>query len=187
MKQVFLLLVAFLSFEMYGQLTLNGVTLPAKEKGVTKDLVLNGGGVRKKAMFKVYVLGLYLPKKSTDAKTIINTNDEFTVRLQITSGVVNSENMTEAILEGFEKSTNGNMSALKPKIDAFIASFKAEIKTGDRFDLDYSPSTGLKASKNGKLVTTIQGEDFKKALLGIWLGSNPVDANLKNGLLGVAK
>ena len=93
--------------------------------------------------------------------------------------------MSEAIQEGFEKSLKGNVAPLKAKIDAFIGTFSKEaIKEGDLFLLDYVPGTGLKAFKNGKLITTIEGEDFKKALLGIWLGSDPVDAALKTGLLG---
>ena len=30
----------------------------------------------------------------------------------------------------------------------------------------------------------IEGYDFKKALFGIWLGDNPADEGLKEGLLG---
>jgi hypothetical protein len=184
MKQLLLLLAALFTFEMYAQQTVNGVTFPAKVKANSKELSLNGAGVRKKAIFKVYVLGLYTTQKTKDAKAVINSNDEVLVRLQITSGVVNSENMSEAIREGFDKSTKGNVAPLKTKIDAFIAAFKDEIKTGDVFDLSYTPGVGIKASKNGKLVTTVEGEDFKKALLGIWLGDDPIETSLKQALMG---
>lgn len=185
MKQIILLFVTFFTINSFAQLTLNDVTLPAKVKGHDKELVLNGGAIRKKAMFKVYVLGLYIPQKTKDAKAILNSNDNIVARLVITSSVVNSKNMTEAILEGFEKSTNKNMGPLQAKIDAFIAAFKDEIKTGDVFDLSYSAADGTKALKNGKLVTTVTGDDFKKALFGIWLGDNPIDTKVKSGILGI--
>jgi len=185
MKQFILLFIAFFVFDTYAQMTLNDVTLPAKIKGHDKELVLNGGAIRKKAMFKVYVLGLYTPQKTKDAKAILNSKDNLVARLVITSSVVSSKNMTEAIIEGFEKSTNNNMASLQSKIDAFIAAFKDEIQTGDVFDLSYSSEDGTKALKNGKLVTTVTGDDFKKALFGIWLGDNPIDSKIKNNILGI--
>lgn len=184
MKKIIFILGLILSMDTFAQLTLNSVTLPAKVKG-TNELVLNGGAVRKKAFFKVYVIGLYLEQKTKDAAAILKSNDEFTVQLQITSSVVSSNNMSESIEEGFGKSMNGNTAPLKSKIDIFIATFKKDpIKEGDVFVLNYIPGVGLKTSKNGKLVSTIEGEEFKKALLGIWLGADPIDSGVKKGLLG---
>lgn len=186
MRKIIFLVAIVASLHSLAQQVVNGVTFAPTQKGTKSELKLNGAGVRKKAMFKVYVLGLYTISKTKDAQAIINKNEEIIIKLQITSSVVNSSNMSEAIREGFEKSTNGNTSALKSKIESFIAAFsKEEIKEGDVFVLNYIPSVGLKTSKNGKLVSTIEGEDFKKALVGIWLGSNPIDANLKKALLGL--
>lgn len=186
MKQLFLLTITFfLVAQGFAQMEINGVSLPAKLKTSTTELSLNGAGVRKKAFFKVYVLGLFLKEKSKDAVAIIKDNEEMAVRLQITSSVVSSSNMSEAIIEGFGKSLKGNIAPLKSKIDAFIEVFsKDKIKEGDVFLLDYVPSVGVKAFKNGKLLSTTEGEDFKKALLGIWLGASPVDSGLKTAILG---
>lgn len=185
MKKIILLLAVVFTFDAFAQVTLNGVTLPAKIKGTKGDLVLNGGGIRKKAFFKVYVIGLYLNQKSKDAAAILKNNDEVLVQLQITSSVVSSSNMSEAIEEGFGKSLKGNTTALRPKIDAFINNFKKEaIKEGDVFTLHYVPGVGVKTFKNGKLLSTTEGEDFKKALFGIWIGPNPIDAGVKTGVLG---
>lgn len=96
--------------------------------------------------------------------------------------------MSSAIKEGFEKSLKGNYNAMKPKIEAFIEIFsKDEIKEGDVFLLDYVPNVGLKSFKNGKLLATTEGEDFKKGLFGIWLGPDPVDSGLKTSILGNKK
>lgn len=184
----YLLLTLFslcLMVESQAQQTINGVSLPAKLKTATSELNYNGGGVRKKAFFKVYVLGLYLTDKSKDAAAILKSNSEMAVRLQITSSVVNSENMSEAIKEGFTKSTNGNLTPIKGKIDEFIGLFSKEpIKEKDVFILNYVPNVGVKTFKNGKLLATIAGEDFKNALFGIWIGANPIDAALKTALIG---
>ena len=180
---LFFLLFLFLSSK--AQITINGVTLPASIKQGTTTLVLNGGGIRKKLFFKVYTGGLYLTENSKSAADIVNADKGTGFRLTITSGVINSSNFSEAIEEGFGKSMKGKTAPLKAKIDQLIATFKSEeIKEGDMFELFYVPGEGVLASKNGKLKTTITGLDFKKALFGIWLGEEPVDADLKAGLLG---
>lgn len=185
-KILFVLTMTFLfAMESRAQLTINNVTLPAKLKTATGELTLNGGGVRKKAFFKVYVMGLFLTEKSKDAAAILKSNEEMAARLQITSSVVSSSNMSSAIKEGFEKSLKGKVAPLQGKIDDFIGIFsKEEIKEGDVFILDYVPGVGVKSFKNGKLLSTIEGEDFRKALFGIWLSDDPVDAGLKAGILG---
>jgi hypothetical protein len=187
MKTFFLSLmcVAFIGFDVNAQITLNNVTLPATLKQDKTELTLNGGGIRKKAFFKVYVAGLYVPAKSKNGNEIANADKPVAIRLQITSSVVSSSNMSESIREGFTKSTGGNTAPLQKKIDAFINVFsKEEIKEGNVFDIWYVPGEGVKTYKNGKYLSTIEGLDFKKALFGIWLSDNPVDADLKKGLLG---
>ncbi len=186
MKQLFLIAFAFCLFATSNaQVTVNGVSVPSKLKTATSELTLNGAGVRKKAFFKVYVLGLYLPAKNNNAAEILKSDKDIAVRLQITSSVVNSENMSEAIIDGFKKSMNGNLTPLKAKIDNFISIFsKEKIKEGDVFILDYNAASGVKSYKNGKLLATTTGDDFKDALFGIWLGANPVDAALKTSLVG---
>lgn len=168
------------------QKTVNGVTLPDTIKKDKTELLLNGGGVRKKVFFKLYVAGLYLQAKTTNGYEVVMSDKEMMMRLTITSGMISSDNMSEAIEEGFEKSMNGNTTPMKPQIETFIATFKKEeIKGGDVFEMLYVPGTGVQTYKNGKLASTIPGLDFKKALFGIWFSGNPVDADLKKALLGL--
>ena len=181
MHKIFAIVALLLATELSAQMTINGVNLPAK----SGNLVLNGGGVRKNLFFKVYTSGLYIESKSKDAAKIVKEEQPMAMRLQITSSVVSSDNMSESIREGFGKSMKGNTAPLKAQIDGFIGTFSKEaIKEGDVFELIYEPGTGVKAIKNGKLLNTTSGIEFKKALFGIWLGSDPVDADLKAGLLG---
>lgn len=189
MKEKLIVLLSFLLLNINtteAQTTINGITLPAKIKQETTELVLNGGGVRTKVFFKLYVAGLYLPAKNKNGNEIAAADKATAIRLTITSGLVDSEKMSEAIREGFGKSMKGNTAPLKTQIDNFIGTFKKEeIKEGDTFELWYIPGTGVKAFKNGKLQTTVAGLDFKKALFGIWLSDSPVDDDLKEGLLGL--
>lgn len=167
------------------QVTINGVTLPATIKAGDADISLNGGGIRKKLFFKLYTGGLYLATKGSDANKIINADEAMGIKLEITSGIISSDNMSEAINEGFEKSAGSSLASLKSKIAKFVDTFKkSEIVEGNVFDIVYVPGTGVQTSKNGKLVSTIEGIDFKKALFGIWLCDNPADEGLKEAMLG---
>jgi len=184
-KSLVLLSLILISFGVDAQVTLNGVTLPAKVKQENTELVLNGGGIRKKLFFKLYTAGLYVPAKSKSGSEIAAADKPTAIRLVITSSVLNSSNMSEAIQEGFGKSLKGNTAPMQAKIDAFIDIFKKdEIKEGDVFEVWYTTAEGVRGFKNGKLKGTITGLDFKKALFGIWLSEDPVDADLKTGLLG---
>ena len=51
--------------------TLAGITMPETVQVGSTPLVLNGMGLRTKFMVKVYVAGLYLPQKSSDAGAIL--------------------------------------------------------------------------------------------------------------------
>src|SRR3954470_17298906 len=108
LKHFTILFCALLCLGADAQQTINGVTLPATIKAGTTDLVLNGGGIRKKLFFKVYTGGLYLTAKNKNATDIINADKATAFRLTITSSVINSNNFSEAIEEGFGKSMKGN-------------------------------------------------------------------------------
>ncbi len=186
MKTIMTLLLTVFLLQGQAQITLNNVTLPATLNYAEKDLTLNGGGIRTKLIFKLYTAGLYMDAKSSDAKAIINSDKTMAIRMVITSNKINSNNMSEAIEEGFSKSTNGNNAVIQNKIDELIKTFSADpIKVGNIFDLVYVPGTGVQSYKNGELKTTIKGLEFKKALYGIWLSENPVGSELKKGLLGL--
>jgi len=179
-----LLLTAFL-FQSQAQITLNDVTLPAKLNYAEKNLALNGGGIRTKLVFKLYTAGLYLDAKSSNAIEIVSGDKTMAIRMVITSNKINSNNMSEAIEEGFTKSTGGKNEPIQSKIDQLIKTFSADaIEVGDIFDLVYVPGTGVQSYKNGELKSTSVGLDFKQALFGIWLSENPVQGGLKKGMLG---
>lgn len=149
-----------------------------------KVLTLNGAGVRDKFMIDLYVGSLYLPQKEQDAAKIITQDDAMAIRLDIVSGMITSEKMTEATMEGFENATHGNLAPIKSEIDSFMATFKEPIKKGDVFELVYVPGAGVKVYKNAELKNTVAGAAFKQALFGIWLSDKPAQKSLKEDMLG---
>ncbi len=160
-----------------------GVKLPDTMKAGDQNLVGNGGGKRSKFGMKVYVAALYLKQKSSDANMIVNADEPMAIKLQVTSGLVTPDKMKSAIDEGFESSTGGNIAPLKSRIDTFTSLFK-DLSTGTVYDYVYVPGKGVEIYQNSKLLSTIQGLDFKKALFGIWLGKSPAQKDLKEKMLG---
>lgn len=174
--------------QLSAQSTISGVTLPGTMKVGNSNLILNGGGVRVKLFMDMYVAGLYTGAKSNSGDAIAKANEAGAVRLHIVSSLVTTDRMKEAIIEGFKKSTGGNTAALQARIDKFVAVFSLEpIVKGNEFDIQYAPGEGTKVYKGGKLLQTVDGQDFKAALWGIWLGNDPVDKGLKEGMLGGKK
>lgn len=51
--------------------------------------------------------------------------------------------MRAATLEGFEKSTKGDMSVIKPQVDRFLSAFNEEIIEGDVFEFIHQPRKGV--------------------------------------------
>lgn len=186
MKKILLIAVALLgTYSATAQKTVEGVKVEGTLKVGNKDLQLNGAGLREKVFIDLYVVGLYTTTKSSDANKIINADEHMAITLDIVSSLVTQDKMIEAVQDGFENSaTSKERKALKSKIDSFIGMFSSPIVNGNEFELAYIPGTGTVVSKNGKTLGTIEGLDFKKALFGIWLGSDPADKDLKKGLLG---
>jgi hypothetical protein len=148
-------------------------------------LVLNGAGIRTRIFLDVYVGGLYLMEKGTDAAAIIEADEPMAIGLRIVTGLITNDRMQKSIEEGFQKSTGGNTAPIREKIDALIDVYAEEINDGDVFELVYLPGQGLLVYKNGVNTATIEcGLPFKRALFGIWLSDRPVQTGLKRGMLG---
>ena len=157
---------------------------PATLKVANTKLVKNGVGQRSKMFLALYEGSLYLQNKSNDAAAIIEADEAMAFRIKITSKFVSQEKLVTGLQEGFHAATGGNTTGIAAEIGQFRACFAEPVKLNDVFVLTYDPNTGVTVYKNGKVQGTIQGVAFKKAMFGIWLGNNPVDAGLKTKLVG---
>jgi len=185
MKRLVLFLTAIIltaSTAIAGRI--GGVTLPETLKAGDATLVLNGAGLRKKLWIKVYAGGLYLPRKQADANAIIRADEPMAVRMHFIYDGVSAKKLIDAWNEGFEAATNGNTAPIQEQIDQFNAMFTKEAHEGDIYDIVYVPGVGTTVTMNGQSMGTIEGLAFKQALFAIWLGDEPADEGLKEGMLG---
>ncbi len=161
-----------------------GITMPDAFKAGETPLVLNGAGVRTKFAISIYVGGLYLKGRSTDAAKIIAADEPMSIRLHIVSGLITPKDFEEATRDGFDRATGGKTAPIKDRMEKFIAIFREGIAKGDAYDLVYVPGKGITVYKNGTLKATSTGLDFKQALFGIWLGPRTANPKLRKGMLG---
>lgn len=185
MKKLLLAAMALLgTYTATGQKTIEGVTV---EKNITvagQKLDLNGAGLREKLWYDLYVGALYVTAKSDDGKALVNADQAMAITLDITDEVVTQEKMKTSVEDGFGDScTSKERKAIQSEINQFIGFFSEAIVKGDHFEIAYIPGQGTLVSKNSKYIGTIKGFKFKKGLFGIWLGNDPVDEDLKEGML----
>ena len=151
------------------------------------NLVLNGAGVRYKAVFKVYAAGLYLTRKASTTEDVLRAPGP--KRMQIVMlREINASELGKLFTRGmednapkdeFSKSVAGTL-----KMSEIFFRIK-KLNAGDNFSVDWVPGVGTTINVNGKpAADPIKEPEFFSALLKIWLGSSPADRMLKDALLG---
>jgi len=185
MKKIILFIVLSVSAHSYA-LEIADVNLDEKVQLDKYNLVLNGAGVRKKFLVKAYVGSLYLSEKTRSAETVLADAGAKRMSyflLRDVSGKQVLDRINEAIVAN---NSEDEMKALEVRFNAFEKIFLAvpEIRKGDIINLDYIPGTGTQVSVNGVLKGRIEGADFYRALLKTWVGKKPIQASLKNSVLG---
>jgi hypothetical protein len=166
---------------------LEGVKLePTAQVGNTA-LQLNGVGLRKRAIFKVYVAGLYVPQKATSASALLAQKGPRRMVISMLRNV-DADSFSGALNDGLRANLSEQQFAgFKAQIDALNANLKAvgEAKKGDVIHFEFTPEAGTRVVVNGQAKgAAIPGEDFFAAVLRIWIGDKPVDGDLKKGLVG---
>ena len=151
-----------------------------------QTLVLNGMGLREKLWIDIYVGSLYLVNKSNNVTEILSAPHAMRIQMDFVYKKVAKKKLLKAWREGFEKNQSKEMLVkLQDRMDQFYSYFDQDVVARDQYILNYIPGKGTSVTKNGAVLGLIPGEDFKNALLEIWLGNFPADKNLKLGMLGL--
>jgi len=168
-------------------LELAGVKVDETAHVANRDLLLNGAGIRYKAIFKVYTAALYLSEKKTTPADVINSAGPRRIELVMLRDV-GSEEFGQAFMSGIQK--NSDMTE-KAKIINQLMKFGQlfasipELKKGDVLTTDWIPGSGTLIQFNGKKVGEVFPDvAFYNALMRIWIGDKPADSALKLHLLG---
>ena len=162
-----------------------GVNIPDKASVGGQELVLNGAGVRSRAIFKVYVGSLYVPAKVKSAADVYAKAPR-RVQLNMLRDV-GSDQMIEALSDGLNQANSAaDAGAVKAQMAELAGILKSigQLKEGNVLAFDYVDG-GTRVSLNGQAKGTVAGEAFNKALFNAWIGDKPVQDDLKKAMLGV--
>lgn len=151
------------------------------------ELVANGAGVRSRFVFDVYAMVLYLPARANTAEAVAAQGGGRRIALQLLRDV-SAEDFVGALKAGLQANLSpAELSVLKPQIDQFGETLLAvkEVSKGTPVTIDYLPASGTRITIAGQVRgADIGGRNFYDALLQVWLGGKPVQAELKTRLLG---
>ena len=163
-----------------------GVHVDERASVAGQELVLNGAGVRKRAIFSVYVGSLYVPEKAASAQAVLAKAPR-RIQLNLLRNL-SSDQLIDALLDGLKaNTTEAQMQSLAVPVGELAAIMKAfgSAKEGDVVTLDFADGA-TKIGLNGAERGAIAGEAFNRALTSIWIGEHPVQDDLKKAMLGGA-
>jgi hypothetical protein len=164
--------------------TCRDISFPGHVQVNGNDLKLNGLGVRKATFLKVnvYVAALYVVQPLHDPKPLIESDTPQQLVLHFVRNV-GVDDLRKAFIEGFERSSAAQSASLAGGI-AKLNTWMSDMKSGQQLTFVRLPHAGVQVSVNGVPKGTIEGDDFSRALMSIWLGGTPPNQELKSGLLG---
>ena len=156
-------------------------------------LQLNGAGVRQQAATPLYTAGLYLERKASTAEEVLQARGAKQIRV-VMLREVNSRDFGALLSRGLVTNSNDDqLSNLIPEImdlGTLIAE-RGKLEAGDSFVIDWIATQGTtirvtQRSSRKPAIEVFAKPDVIGALMRIWLGEQPADAELKAALLGKA-
>ena len=165
---------------------ISGVKLPDQVTVAGKSLKLNGAGLRQATILKVnvYAAGLYLEKPSGDGEAIANSDQAKSIDMVFMRDV-SAKQMAEAFGEGFEKNCVAGCAELKPHLSKLQGLLK-DMKKGETMSVHFL-GDGVELVIRGQKMGSVGDKAFSHQLIRCWIGKNPPNSGLKEGLLGGTK
>lgn len=191
LKNPLLLAVVSLAFftgaAMAAPVDVSGVKLDETISLRGSPVVLNGAGVRFKAIFKVYVAALYMEKKAGTPEEALALPGKKRIAVTMLRDIDANELgklFTRGITDNAPKTEFSKLIPGLTKTGEVFASIR-KLNTGDEFTIDYLPGVGTIFSVKGvQMLSPVTEPEYFNAVLRIWLGPNPADWKLKDALLG---
>ncbi len=161
-----------------------GIRLDEKANVGGQELVLNGAGLRTRVFIKVYVASLWLPAKAGALSGVLAKGPR-RVQMNLLRDL-SADQLVNALVDGLkDNNSEAELAAIKAQVDQMVATMKAfnEVKEKDVVALDFVDGA-TKIMLNGQAKASIPGDAFNAALMKVWLGDKPVQADLKKAMLG---
>ena len=155
---------------------------PEKFQAGGISLPLRGQGILTYALFfDVYRAGLYMPAKTPSDQVLQDVAKRLEIQYRYD---ISARDIVSAAQEILARNWSSEiLAAEKDKLELINRTY-VDVGPGDSYALTYLPDRGTELSLNGKEQVVIPGAQFGALMFSIWLGKEPLDAGLKDALLG---
>jgi hypothetical protein len=162
---------------------LSGVRLPDTRGAAGITLVLNGIGLRTYSIFRVpiYVAGLYLEQRSSNADTILRSQGVKLLELRFLHDV-GAKDARQAWQEGFDNNCKLPCRLPAGQVAQFLADVPS-VRRGESSTFLFT-AQGLDIAIDGRAYAHIADPQFAQVVLATFIGPVPPTQALKRGLLG---
>jgi hypothetical protein len=160
-----------------------GVTLPDAADAEGAPLVLNGLALRSVFVFDVYVAGLYLPQRTSDAEAILAADAPRRMVMHFVRDV-DKQDLCKGWWKGLKKNSPDADEMLRKDFEKLCGAM-SDIQDGQEMTFTYMPQQGTTILFGGEVRETIPGKNFADALWSCWIGPDPDPGKgFKRELLG---
>ncbi|MCD6735269.1 MAG: chalcone isomerase family protein [Burkholderiaceae bacterium] len=149
-------------------------------------LELNGAGMRTVYIVKAYVAALYVPQRSRQPEVLLSQKGPRRLSLTMLADL-SSEWVVERFVAALrENCVEHELAKLAPRIERLIDTMLTlgQTRKGERIDIDFAAGATSVSVDGHLLGPAIPGEDLFTAILRIFVGERPIDAELKQAMLG---
>ncbi len=156
-------------------------------------LALNGAGTRRQGASSLYRAELRLEQPAHAMPAVLSSHGGTQLLLTVLRDT-SPRQLTDLLTAGLVANTsNDNLAELVSEIFdvGLLINAHGLFRAGDTLQMDANPLTGTSITIGSAGRAPADSQSFANphlfpALMGIWLGEHPVDAELKRSLLGTA-
>jgi hypothetical protein len=153
-----------------------------------QPLVLQGAGTRYRAIFKVYDMALYLPRKVQSEKEALALSGPVRLSFVALRDLPGTDLGVTFIRGLSNNATPDQIRRHTPSSNRLVEIFSGRNKllAGDTFAMEFVPGKGTTFYIQGEAQGAPVGDDeYFGMILRIWLGNSPADHQLKTALLSL--
>jgi hypothetical protein len=147
-----------------------------------ETLVLNGLAIRKATIFNIRVLvaALYLPEVSSDSEAILSSSGSKQLQIRFLKNL-SAKTIVNTWAEQMMKNCTKDCDLIMQKSKE-LEGLLTDIDDQDLLKITFS-KTHVTVAGSKQKSGMIEGVEFAKAFFRIWIGSNPLNEDLKKSLL----
>ena len=156
---------------------LEDLSLPQRMTAFGRTLELAGCAQRETLWMEPYAVSLYLPNpRAARADRLLEAGVPKIVRLDVTY----EGSVPDDIPEGWAERLRRELSS---ELYRVVQRLYSGLTSGDTVVFAYAPEEGTTVTVNGRVVKRTGDDRLIRALLSMFVGSDPVSANMKRLLL----